>query len=49
MHERIIEYINGHEGVEWCTMEEMIDEFKKGTFGGVEVKGGAAVGNDPVI
>ncbi|KAJ5973908.1 hypothetical protein N7481_011118 [Penicillium waksmanii] len=29
MHERIIEYINKHEGVEWVTMEQMCDEFKK--------------------
>ncbi|QDS71931.1 hypothetical protein FKW77_000683 [Venturia effusa] len=28
MHERIIEYINKHEGVEWVTMEQMCDEFK---------------------
>jgi peptidoglycan/xylan/chitin deacetylase (PgdA/CDA1 family) len=28
MHERLIEYINGHEGVEWVTMGEMVDEFK---------------------
>jgi len=26
---RLIEYINKHEGVEWVTMEEMCDEFKK--------------------
>ncbi|KAI4748606.1 polysaccharide deacetylase [Aureobasidium sp. EXF-12298] len=29
MHERIIEHINKHEGVEWVTMGEMSDEFKK--------------------
>ncbi|KAJ9646634.1 hypothetical protein H2199_002683 [Coniosporium tulheliwenetii] len=28
MHERIIEHINKHEGVEWVTMEQMCDEFK---------------------
>ncbi|KAF2416536.1 polysaccharide deacetylase [Tothia fuscella] len=28
MHERIIKYINQHEGVEWVTMEQMCDEFK---------------------
>ncbi|GAQ41148.1 hypothetical protein AtubIFM55763_003970 [Aspergillus tubingensis] len=28
MHERIIEYINKHEGVEWVTFEQMCDEFK---------------------
>jgi hypothetical protein len=40
MHERLIEYINGHEGVEWCTMEQMVEEFKAGRIGGVDVKGG---------
>lgn len=29
MHERIIEYINSHEGVEWVTMAEIASEFKK--------------------
>ncbi|KAG9614173.1 polysaccharide deacetylase, partial [Aureobasidium melanogenum] len=29
MHERIIEHINKHEGVEWVTMAEMSDEFKR--------------------
>lgn len=28
MHERIIEHINNHEGVEWVTMAEMCDYFK---------------------
>ncbi|KAK5116827.1 hypothetical protein LTR85_009087 [Meristemomyces frigidus] len=28
MHERIIEHINKHEGVEWVTMGEMCDDFK---------------------
>lgn len=40
MHERLIEYINGHEGVEWCTMEQMVAEFKAGKISGVDVKGG---------
>src|SRR5205807_6003638 len=26
---RIIEHINKHEGVEWVTMEQMVDDFKK--------------------
>ncbi|QPC59124.1 hypothetical protein HYE67_001355 [Fusarium culmorum] len=26
---RLIEYINKHEGVEWVTMEQVYDEFKK--------------------
>ncbi|KAK7900764.1 hypothetical protein LTR67_003048 [Exophiala xenobiotica] len=40
MHERIIEWINEHEGVEWMTMENMVKEFKEGRLGGAEVKGG---------
>jgi len=40
MHQRLFEYINAHEGVEWVTMEEMVREFKEGRFGGVEVEGG---------
>ncbi|KIY00241.1 uncharacterized protein Z520_03926 [Fonsecaea multimorphosa CBS 102226] len=28
MHERLIEHINKHEGVEWVTMAEMVDHFK---------------------
>ena len=40
MHERIIEWINGHEGVEWVTMETMVKEFKEGRISGAEVKGG---------
>ena len=28
MHERLIEHINKHEGVEWVTMGEMVDYFK---------------------
>lgn len=41
MHERLIEYISSYDGVEWCTMEEMVKEFKEGRLGGWEVKGGA--------
>lgn len=29
MHERLIEYINSHEGVRWVTMDEMADDFAK--------------------
>jgi hypothetical protein len=43
MHERLVEYINGHEGVEWCTMEEIVREFKEGGVKGVRVEGGADV------
>ncbi len=28
MHERLIEHINKHEGVEWVTMGAMVDDFK---------------------
>jgi len=28
MHERMIEHINSHEGVEWVTFAEMADDFK---------------------
>ena len=28
MHERLIEHINKHEGVEWVTMGQMADIFK---------------------
>ncbi|KAF4945409.1 hypothetical protein FSARC_14435 [Fusarium sarcochroum] len=40
MHERIIAYINSHEGVEWVTMEQMVDEFKSGRIAGATVEGG---------
>ena len=29
MLERLIQYINGHPGVHWCTMEEMAEEFRR--------------------
>jgi peptidoglycan/xylan/chitin deacetylase (PgdA/CDA1 family) len=29
MHERIIEYINGHDGVSWMTFEEIADDFAR--------------------
>ena len=28
MLERLIEYINGHEGTSWTTMEEAADDFR---------------------
>ncbi|MFC4769467.1 polysaccharide deacetylase family protein [Effusibacillus consociatus] len=28
MHERLIEYINGHEGVRWATFDEIADDFR---------------------
>jgi len=41
MHERLFEYINGHEGLEWCTVEQVVEEFKGGRLPGVEIRGGA--------
>lgn len=32
-HERLISYINQHEGVEWCKIEDMAAEFKSGVSG----------------
>ncbi|TDQ55419.1 polysaccharide deacetylase family protein [Actinorugispora endophytica] len=29
MHERLIEHINGHEGVRWVTFDEIADDFKR--------------------
>lgn len=45
MHERIIEYINSHEGVEWMTMEEMVAEFKEGKFQGALAGGVSNLGD----
>jgi peptidoglycan/xylan/chitin deacetylase (PgdA/CDA1 family) len=41
MHERLIEWINTHEGVEWVTFEEMARRFREGELQGVTVEGGA--------
>lgn len=43
MHERLIDWINEHEGVEWCTFEEMANRFRKGEINGVKVEGGVDV------
>ncbi|THV86958.1 glucose 1-dehydrogenase [Aureobasidium pullulans] len=40
MHERIIEYINKHEGVEWMPLGDMATEFLEGRIPGVEIEGG---------
>lgn len=40
LHERIIEYINSFEGVEWMTMAEMAQEFLQGKMTGATVEGG---------
>lgn len=44
MHERLIEYISGHEGVEWVTMIEMVEAFKKAH----QPAKGAMMPEDPV-
>ncbi|RJE24874.1 Polysaccharide deacetylase family protein [Aspergillus sclerotialis] len=38
MHERLISYINEHEGVEWCIMKDIATEFRR--FPGHVVDGG---------
>ncbi|KAK4502922.1 hypothetical protein PRZ48_006349 [Zasmidium cellare] len=43
MHERIIEHINKHEGVEWMPLCDMAKEFLEGRMPGVEVEGGVDV------
>jgi hypothetical protein len=40
MHERIIEYIKSHEGVELVTMEQMVYDSKSGKLPGVSIEGG---------
>ncbi|KAK4505204.1 hypothetical protein PRZ48_003167 [Zasmidium cellare] len=47
MHERLIDYINRHEGVEWMTMSQMADEFLTGRMPGVQIQGGVDVQMDP--
>jgi hypothetical protein len=43
MHERLIEYFNTFDGVEWVTMEQMVKEFKDGKIQGAKVLGGADI------
>lgn len=43
MHERLIDWINQYEGVEWCTFEEMADKLRAGEIDGVKVEGGVDV------
>lgn len=40
LHERLIEWINQFEGVEWVTMEQIVDEFNAGKIDGVTVEAG---------
>jgi hypothetical protein len=41
MHERLIEYINSHDGAERCTFEKMVKPFKDGEFDAATMEGGA--------
>lgn len=41
MQEKLIEYINTHDGVEWVTLEEMARQFKGGEIDGCSISGGA--------
>lgn len=43
MHERLIEWINEFDGVEWVTFHEMARRFRDGEMKGVTVEGGADV------
>lgn len=40
LHERLIEWINQFEGVEWVTMEQIVDEFNADKIDGVTVEAG---------
>jgi peptidoglycan/xylan/chitin deacetylase (PgdA/CDA1 family) len=40
MHERLIEWFKGHEGVEFCTFGEMVGRFKRGEIKGASVEFG---------
>ncbi|KXT04767.1 hypothetical protein AC578_9746 [Pseudocercospora eumusae] len=40
MHERIIEHINKHPGVEWMTLSGMAEEFVAGRITGATIEGG---------
>ncbi|KZO98484.1 glucose 1-dehydrogenase [Calocera viscosa TUFC12733] len=44
VHEKLIEYINSHEGVEWMTLADMAEEFRAGRIEGYHVEGGAEKG-----
>ncbi|KAI1619284.1 glucose 1-dehydrogenase [Exophiala viscosa] len=38
MHQRLIEWVNGFDGVEWCTFEEMVAQYKRGLISGFNVE-----------
>lgn len=40
MHERLIEYLKGLEGVEFVTMAQVCDEFKAGKIQGATIEAG---------
>lgn len=40
LHEKLIEHINSHDGIEWVTLEEMAKQFKDGKVQGTVVEGG---------
>jgi len=37
MHRRFIEWVNQHDGVEWCTFGTMVQRFKEDGFAGFDV------------
>jgi hypothetical protein len=43
MLRRMIEWINGFDGVEWCTFGEMVTRYKEGGIGGFDVLEGLGV------
>ncbi|CAG8103689.1 unnamed protein product [Penicillium salamii] len=40
MHEKLVQFINSYEGVEWMTIDKMAEEYKSGRFPGHVVEGG---------
>jgi hypothetical protein len=38
MHERLISWLNTLEGVEWCTLGQMVEGFKAGSLPGAVVE-----------
>lgn len=34
MHERFIDWVNTHDGVEWCPFAQMAEEFRSGKISG---------------
>ncbi|EXJ57395.1 hypothetical protein A1O7_07742 [Cladophialophora yegresii CBS 114405] len=44
MHQRMIEWINTFQGVEWCTFGEMVDQYKKGEIKGFDMEAALGMG-----